>query len=155
MGEHLSIIEKIENFGKVYDFFSYTICKKYEITQIAFEILGFLSAFPDRNTAKEICSIRCIKSSNASITIEKMVKNGYIRRESDTKDRRIQRLELTEKAQPVVEDAKRLHDSFERAVFSDLTEEEKAQFFLLIDKMHLSITNTLKEYQEKYHSDDK
>ena len=91
-----------EDFQRYFEKASEQVCRKYGITVIGLQILTFLGDNPERNTAKDICSCRCIKNSIASMTIDKLVNRGYIIRESDAKDRRIQRLKLTGEADPIV-----------------------------------------------------
>ena len=71
--------------------------------------------------------------------IENLVERGYLRREADPKDRRIQRLILTEPCKPVVEDGRRRQKDFFDAVHSGLTPEELLTYQKLSDKIRLQI----------------
>ena len=137
--------EKFKALEKLQDVLSSGICKQYGITQTAFQIIIFLSQFPEHNTAKEICSIRCIKSSNASMTIDKLVKNDFVMKKNDSADRRIQRLELTSKGESVARDGKKILKEFMGILFGDLTKEEYQAFFQIINKMHDSIVRAIRE----------
>ena len=44
---------------------------------------------------RDICRIRGIKSGIASVTVEQLIGRGYLTRETDGKDRRMQRLYST------------------------------------------------------------
>lgn len=138
-------LDKIEDFEKFYDTLCDYVCKKYGITQTAFQILYFLSRFPEHNTAKEICNVRCIKSSIASMTIDKLVKNEYLMRKSDPDDRRIQRLELMPKANDIIQDGICLRDQVMDILFQELTQEEHDLFFLVLDKIHDSVQKIVRE----------
>ena len=57
------------------------LCKKLKLPQTAFDILMFLGNNPQYQTARDIVKIRNIKANLISINVEKLVKEGYLRRE--------------------------------------------------------------------------
>lgn len=140
---------KAEDFERLHEQASEQVCKKYGITLTALQILTFLDHHPERNTAKDICSCRFIKNSIASMTIDKLVNRGYILRECDEKDRRVQRLKLTPEAEPVVQDGRSMRRHFEDIVFRDFTEEEKTLFLSMIDRICDSVQQAVDNYNEK------
>lgn len=140
---------KAEDFERLHEQVSERVCKKYGITLTALQILTFLDHHPERNTAKDICSCRFIKNSIASMTIDKLVNRGYILRECDKKDRRVQRLKLTPEAEPVVQDGHSMRRYFEDIVFRDFTEEEKTLFLSMIDRICDSVQQTVDNRNEK------
>ena len=52
-----------EDFQHYFEKASEQVCRKYGITVIGLRILTFLGDNPERNTAKDICRCRCIKST--------------------------------------------------------------------------------------------
>ena len=64
------------------------LCKKLKLPQTAFDILMFLGNNPQYQTARDIVKIRNIKANLISINVEKLVKEGYLRREEIKGDRR-------------------------------------------------------------------
>lgn len=142
-----TFLYKIEDFQNFYDAVCDMVCKRHGITRTAFQIIFFLSRCPERNTAKEICQVRCIKSSIASMTIDKLVKNQYIVRENDSNDRRIQRLKLTSKTDSIVRDGDRAVKKVMETAFENLTKEEHDIFFQILDKIHDSIRDMTLEFE--------
>lgn len=133
MEEHLY---KLEDFERFYEMTCEHICKQNQITPTGLQIIYFLGHHPDKNTAKEICQYRCIKNSIVSMTIDKLVRGGYLIRNNDRKDRRIQRLQITEKAQPIVVQGDELVQDIKEAVLKGFTNEEKETLFEMLERIH-------------------
>ena len=116
------------NMAEIYEENCEPICKKYDIPHISLEILNFLSEYPEHFTAKDICSIKMIKPSLVSLHVEKLVKSGYLVRESVNGDRRKVRLVCTEKAKAVAAACKEVRNRCCKVMTNGFTEEEKEQF---------------------------
>ena len=101
----IAIGRKLSN---IYSELSLPICKKYGINQTCFDILLFFANNPKHNTARDICEVRGIKSGIASVSVEILIENGFLVRKDDESDRRRRRLILTEKADPVISDGKKM-----------------------------------------------
>lgn len=142
-------LSKAEDFQRYLEKASEGVCKKYEITITGLHILGFLGKYPDRNTAKDICSFRFIKNSIASMTIDKLVTKGYIVRECDTKDRRVQRLKLTKMAEPVIADSCEMRRQFQELIFEDFSEEEIELFLSMLDRICESVRRRVERDNEQ------
>ncbi len=84
----------------------------------------FLANNPECNTARDICRIRGIKSGIASVTVEQLIGRGYLTRETDGKDRRMQRLYSTAEATPLVQAGQEAQRRFEEAIRQGLTDGE-------------------------------
>lgn len=145
MNDYLS---RAEDFQRYLENAGAQVCKKYGITVTGLQILSFLGMNPERNTAKDICNFRFIKNSIASMTIDKLVNMGYIVRESDVKDRRVQRLKLTAKAAPVIEDSRRVRQQFEEVLFEGFTKEEIELFFSMLDRICNSVQKKVERDNE-------
>ena len=93
----------------VYESFCTPLCKKYQLNQSDLDLILFIANNPMYNTAKDVCEIRGIKKGIVSVTTERLVQSGYLIRKNDIHDRRIQRLCLTEKCQPIIADGREMH----------------------------------------------
>lgn len=120
---------------KIYEQFCAPVCKKYDINQTAFDILLFLGIHPDRNTARDICDARMMKSSLLSVTIEKLIQAGYLKRERDALDRRVQHLLPSESSAAIIADCIQTEKRFEAAIFKDLSEQESEAFANILQKI--------------------
>ena len=82
------------------------------------------------------------------MTIDKLVNRGYIIRESDEKDRRIQRLKLTGEADPIVKDGRKMREQFTELIFEDFSREEIDLFLSMIDRICDSVRKRVDSYND-------
>ena len=127
----INIVSTSSKAMRVYAKFCQPVCKKYDLTQTGFDILLFFANNPTYNTARDVCRIRGIKTGIASVTMEKLILAGYLSRENDSRDRRIQRLRLTDSADAVIQEGRRAQREFGEAISQGLTREEAETFLRL------------------------
>lgn len=132
----ISIGRKLSN---IYNELCAPICREYGVNQTCFDILLFCANNPQNNTARDICSIRGIKSGIASVAVETLIKDGYMKRECDQNDRRIRRLVPTEKADPIISEGRILQIKFSEALRCGITPEELQSFERMINKLEKNI----------------
>ena len=89
-----------------------TLCRELKLPQTAFDILMFLANNPDYKTASDIVEVRKIKANLVSVNVEKLVRDGYLERKAVEGDRRKVELICTKKAEPVIENGKKLQQDF-------------------------------------------
>ena len=58
------------------------LCRELKLPQTAFDILMFLANNPSYQTAGDIVEIRRIKANLVSVNVDKLVREGYLRREA-------------------------------------------------------------------------
>ena len=73
--------------------------------------------------------------------IQKMEKEGYIRRRPDEKDQRIMRLSITEKGEACLKDIKDVAMKMDAGMFKGMSQEEK----LLLRRLLLQMRDNLSE----------
>ena len=83
------------------------------------------------------------------MTIDKLVTKGYIVRECDTKDRRVQRLKLTKMAEPVIADSCEMRRQFQELIFEDFSEEEIELFLSMLDRICESVRRRVERDNEQ------
>ena len=93
-----------------------SLCKEIHMPQTAFDILMFLGNNPECKTARDIVEIRKIKANLVSVNVDKLVKEGYLTRNSIEGDRRKIELQCTEQALPIIEKGRKLQQDFETAL---------------------------------------
>lgn len=120
------------------------LCKKLKLPQTAFDILMFLGNNPQYQTARDIVQVRNIKANLVSINVDKLVKEGYLRREAMKGDRRKTKLICTEKAQSVIKEGQRLQKKFADSLFDNTTKEEKEIFINVMQTMDKNLDEILK-----------
>ena len=121
------------------------LCREIQMPQTAFDILMFLANNLEYNTARDIVEIRGLKANLVSINIEKLVKEGFLERMPDAKDRRKNVLICTENAKPIIEKGRQLQIGFFGNLFDGIDEESRRQFFGVIEKLRTNLDNIRKE----------
>lgn len=97
---------------------------KYDIPQVSFDILMFLSNNPEFCTAQEISKIRNIKKNLVSVHVEKLVQAGLLQRGTVNGDRRKIALSCTEKARPIIEDGLAVQQAFYDKITAGISAED-------------------------------
>lgn len=120
------------------------ICNEFHLKQTGFDILMFLGNNPQYQTARDIVKIRNIKANLISINVEKLVKEGYLRREEIKGDRRKTKLIITEKAHPVIKEGQQLQQGFVDQLFDNTTQEDKKIFIHVMKNMDKNLDDILK-----------
>ena len=121
------------------------LCRQMGLPQTAFDILMFLSNNPGYDTASDIVEIRRIKASLVSMNVERLVQEGYLSRREVQGDRRKTRLILTEKAQPVVEQGRRVQQAFFQGLFRNTDEPMRQAFFAAMEIIEKNLDAILEE----------
>lgn len=115
------------------------LCRELRLPQTAFDILMFLANNPAYQTAGDIVEVRRIKASLVSMNVERLVRDGYLRREAVSGDRRKTRLVCTEAAQPVAARGRAMQEAFFARLFAGTDETMRAAFFETISIMSANL----------------
>ena len=67
------------------------VCKKYDISQMEYDILMFIDANPQYATAADIVRVRKSAKSHVSTSLKRLEEKGYIERKADEKRNRAAR----------------------------------------------------------------
>ena len=121
----LSVIRGVDG---AYQVMCGPILKAYGISQTSFDIIMFLANNPQYYTAKQISSMRNLKENVVSQHVEKLAKDGYLRREAVAEDRRKVRLVCTEKAAVVIEEGRRVQKEFYEEMTAGISQQELEGF---------------------------
>lgn len=109
------------------------LCQELGLPQTAFDILMFLANNPEYKTASDIVEVRKIKANLVSVNVEKLVQEGYLKRETVKGDRRKTQLICTDKAQPIIHKGRMVQKAFFELLFENTDEEAKKRFFEVMD----------------------
>ena len=93
-----------------------------------------------RVTMTEVARILSIKTSSASVLVDRLIRQKMLQRKHDDKDRRVVWISATPKGRKVVSQIIRQKRQSIQAVFGPLTEKERRQYLsvLLKVKSHLA-----------------
>lgn len=137
-------IEFPKKMLEVYNDTCKPLCRDLKLPQTAFDILMFLGNNPQYQTARDIVQIRNIKANLVSINVDKLVKEGYLRREAIKGDRRKTKLICTDKAYPVIKKGQQLQQQFADRLFDNTTKEDKEIFIRVMKTMDKNLDDILK-----------
>ena len=104
------------------------LCAETGLPPAAVDILLFLANNPGCETAGAICRMRGLKPAIVSFHIDRLVGEGFLLRQPVPGDRRKTALVLTEKAEPVVAQGRRLQKAFADRLTEGLSAEDLAHF---------------------------
>lgn len=135
-------------FLQVYGAWCQPVCQEMGMPQTAFDILMFLANNPDYQTARDIVEVRGIKANLVSVNVERLVRDGYLKREPIAGDRRKVRLVCTEKAQETIAAGRRLQASFFEEIFRDVDEASRQEFYRVIEMIQDNLER-MRERQER------
>ena len=120
------------------------LCQTLKLPQTAFDILLFLANNPAYQTAADIVEVRKIKANLVSVNVDKLVRDGYLTRESMPGNRRKTRLLCTEKAQPVIMQGRQLQSAFLQRLFAHTDQQMQDAFLKTIAIMDKNLNELLK-----------
>lgn len=122
----LSLSQKIH---QVYVDLCRPVCKEYGISQVSFDILLYLANAKQGSTAQEISEFYNIKKNLVSIHVDKLVRAGYLLRESVRGDRRKIALCCTERANPILDAGARIYTELFEGMTRGLSLQEVEQCY--------------------------
>ena len=112
------------------------LCRELNIPQTAFDILMFLANNPGYKTASDIVEVRHIKANLVSVNVDRLVQEGYLRREAVENDRRKTCLVCTEKAAPVIEQGRSMQEQFFARLVAGVDESQLKAFTATLEAMN-------------------
>ena len=115
------------------------LIKEYQISQIEIDILAFLANNPEYHYAQEIVDVRGISKAHVSIAVEKLVKRGFLNRETDPKNRRCNILKITDEASELITKIQDVQ------VYQGMSKEDKENFNYYLSKMYQNIGGKINE----------
>lgn len=131
--------------NQVYEKFFEELTRRWELNATSFQVIMFFADNPEHNTARDLCRMRSMKTGIVSVAIEQLTSAGLLERKTDINDRRIQRLYLTEKAMPLVEEGRAKRVRFFERIKQGMTEEEFRIYFDLTMKLQSTVEEMARE----------
>lgn len=122
------------------------VCDLYQLTQMEFNILMFLTNNPEYNTASDIVRIRMLTKSHVSTSIKSLEKRGLVKTSFQNNNRKTMHITIQEKANPIITDGKLAQQKFGQKLFQGFSLEEIEMYTRLFQKTCL---NARKEMEEK------
>ena len=121
----LSVTAKVDG---AYKAMCRPVLEEFGIPQTSLDIILFLANNPQHFTARQVSRMRTLKPTVVSIHVDRLVKEGLLKRQGMEEDRRKVRLILTEKAEPVIARGRQVQCSFYKKLVEGLSKEELENF---------------------------
>ena len=116
-----------------------SLTARYSLTAAEADVLMFLANNPRFDTAAQISRIRRIPKSQVSVSVASLCEMGLLTRSYAPGDRKSVHLAPSDAAAPVIACGHAAQQEFAESLFSALTEEERAEYFRLHEKIARSI----------------
>ena len=97
----------------------------------------------------DIAKLMDVSAATIAVSLKKLEKGGYINREIDEKDNRLNKINITEKGKKVVEQSKKIFEAVDQKVFQGITDEEKAALINLLQKLNNNLSKIEDELEAK------
>ena len=131
-----------------YESLTRSVCGKYDLTQMEYDILMFLYSNPEFNTAADIVKIRKSTKSHVSTSLKKLENKELVERKQSEDNKKHIEIFLLDKAEEIVEAGINAQKQFAQNVLKGLTEEEKDMCINVFDKICDNAEEYLREYKE-------
>ena len=131
---------------RYYEILKSSVCEKYQLRQMEYDILMFLYNNPQHNTAADIVRYRKSTKSHVSTSLKKLENKGLVEKIQSENNKKHIEIVLLDKAKLIVEAGTNVQKQFAQTVLSGLTVEEKQMCIRIFDK----ICNNAEEYLRKH-----
>lgn len=97
----------------------------------------------------DIAKLMDVSAATIAVSLKKLEKGGYICREVDEGDNRLNQITITEKGKKVVEHSRQIFESTDRKLFEGFTDPEKSELFCLLQKINANLAKMEEEIRLK------
>lgn len=126
--QHKTIIRYYEALTK-------SVCDKYNLTQMEYDILMFLNSNPQHNTAADIVKIRKSTKSHVSTSLKELEDKGLIEKQQSDSNKKHIEIFLSDKANDVINDGIEVQKNFAKTTLDGVSNDEIAIFKAVFDKI--------------------
>jgi len=142
------IIHQLINFNMKHRRIMQSYLDETGVYQAQHRLLMEISRNPNASQ-KEVAKIMDVSASTIAVSLKKLEKGGYIKRETDEDDNRLNKITLTEKGKKVVDQSKQIFRLTDQKVLQGLTEDEKYTLYVLLQKLDVNLTRMEDELKSK------
>ena len=111
---------------RYYEILKSSVCEKYQLRQMEYDILMFLYNNPQHNTAADIVRYRKSTKSHVSMSLKVLEEKGLIERRIDKDNKKRVEIYLLDSADDIIKDGIRVQKQFAKDMFNGLTDDEIA-----------------------------
>lgn len=118
------VVGPIQQLIDIYEDMWRDVRKEVQLPQVALDILMFYANHPHLNNARDFVEMRGVKSNIVSFNVDKLVCEGYMKRQRVPEDRRKIQLVITEKAGPLTERGRAIQEDFQKSLVKGIAEKD-------------------------------
>lgn len=126
-----------------YETLTRSVCEKYQLTQMEYDILMFLYNNPQYNTASDIVKVRKSAKSHVSSSLKFLEEKGLIEKKQSEENKKHIEIFLLDSAQEIVQMGADVQKEFVKNMFQGLTEEEMIMCKAVFSKICSNAENCL------------
>lgn len=116
--------ESQKSLTTLYEKMTECVRKKYNLTQVEFDILMFLHNNPQYKTATDIVKIRKLTKSHVSIGVSALQNKGYLSTHREDGNKKSVILTITEQANSLLADGEQVQIDFGKLLLDGFSKEE-------------------------------
>ena len=131
-----------------YESLSKSICEKYNLTKMEYDILMFLYNNPQFNTAADIVKVRKSTKSHVSIALKDLEKKVMIERRQNPNNKKIIEIFLLEKAKKISDEGMNLQKRLMHNLLDGFSDDEKKICKIMFDKIAANAESYLKKQEQ-------
>ena len=139
--QHKTIIRYYETLTK-------SVCDKYRLTKMEYDILMFLFNNRQYKTAAEIVKVRKCTKSHVSMALKNLEEKGLIKKKQSQDNKKHVEILVLDKTKDIAQDGFNLQKQFAKGILKDLNDDEVTAFKAVFNKICHNADECLR--QNKY-----
>ncbi len=97
----------------------------------------------------DIARLMDVSAATVAVSLKKLQKGGYINKEMDEGDNRLNQITITDKGNRVIEQSKQIFEATDKRVFEGFTQEEKSALSVLLNKLDANLARMEDELKKE------
>lgn len=147
MEKILDILTAFYKYKKVYEKRCQVIMKQYDLRLADIEILYYVSQAGSKNMAKDIVDLGMSKA-NVSKSVDHIREKGYVTLYEDKEDRRCVHIEVTEAAEPILQEVRQIRKEMGKALTEGIPRENIDTMKRVMQQMQQNLSRELTETEQ-------
>ncbi|WMJ77462.1 MULTISPECIES: MarR family winged helix-turn-helix transcriptional regulator [unclassified Sedimentibacter] len=139
------LLLSLQTITRLFEKYGKQACDLLELNMTEMRVLMFLINNPDKDTASDIVNLFFFPKASVSITIDTLIKKGYLERLPDKNDRRRIHLNVIKDIDMLKEIFVSLKNNFFSQLYTGFTEEEINQHQKFYERIVNNAINGLNE----------
>lgn len=132
------IIHQLINFAMKHRKIMQNYLDETGVYQAQHRLLMQISHNPNASQ-NDIARLMDVSAATVAVSLKKLEKGGYIHKEMDEGDNRLNKITITEKGNRVVAQSRQIIDSTDRKIFEGFTEEDKSALSVLLQRLNANL----------------